>query len=151
MLTRPAPAQVVAPSSWCLPLHRLFCAAPSEDYLAAQPHPPRHTFVLDFDGVLANSLDVTLEVIAAIAAHQGVPPVTAQEYQTLTMPQLKRRLKVRFYQIPGLIRRARAYAHTQRDRMASHSQALAALEWAQRRGSASLSYPAMARPPSRHL
>ncbi|RYY30417.1 MAG: hypothetical protein EOO04_04830, partial [Chitinophagaceae bacterium] len=81
--------------------------------------------MLDFDGVIADSAAAILEVINILAARRGLPALGAQELHAMSTQALLRRVRVRFWQLPKLLREARQLLYGQRHKVRPHPQGAA--------------------------
>ena len=78
------------------------------------------TFIFDFDGTLADSLNHVVPLYNSIADHFGVPQVTATDVAQLRRMSTKEALDaygVPLWKLPGIVRAVRARLRTQIDQL----------------------------------
>ena len=85
--------------------------------------------VFDFDGVIADSREVIFAIVNALIAQRGMPSLSRQQLRHAPTGDLLRQLKIRFWQIPSLVKRARQMMLAQQDRVGLHPEVVAALSF----------------------
>lgn len=85
--------------------------------------------ILDFDGVIADSGAVVLEVVNTFALERGQPPLTQASLAATSPQALRRAWRLRFYEVPALLRRARQEMYRRWESLMVCPQILAPLAW----------------------
>ena len=95
------------------------------------PQTSLKALILDFDGVIADSRAAAHGVMDQVARHKGVEPLNEHEVARLTMRQLFKRMRIRWFEIPYYVRLGRREMARQSDIIALHLEVLPTLVWAQ--------------------
>src|SRR4051812_41691438 len=71
-----------------------------------------------------------MDAVQALAREKGVPPVTEEELATVDMRALFRRMRIRWYEIPRYVGRARQALKDNRHMIALQPNIVPVLRWA---------------------